>query len=145
MSRFPLHSSTALLQRSLCVLFVTRWDSGETYLILDKSMSHLVDNLKADLEIRTSFPVTSISYNKTGAILRGPAGATLACRKVIITVPLAVLQRGKIQFNPALPADKTAAIERIRMGNAAKVGVGDYTLWCCEFCMTNCLMYMLRN
>eukprot|EP00878_Enallax_costatus_P027136 GHUV01029188.1.p1 GENE.GHUV01029188.1~~GHUV01029188.1.p1 ORF type:complete len:433 (+),score=137.10 GHUV01029188.1:367-1665(+) len=98
-----------------------KWDSGETYLILDKSMSHLVNNLRAGLDIRTSFPIKSITYDNTGAILTGPNGAKLGCRKVIITAPLAVLQQERIAFRPALPAAKTAAVKRIRMGNAAKI------------------------
>lgn len=103
------------------MLAPVRWDSGETYLILDKSMSALVDNLKAGLDIRTGFPITAITYDHTGAVLTGPNGVRLGARKVIITAPLAVLQADKISFSPALPADKTAAIKRLRMGNAAKV------------------------
>eukprot|EP00878_Enallax_costatus_P037744 GHUV01042707.1.p1 GENE.GHUV01042707.1~~GHUV01042707.1.p1 ORF type:complete len:209 (-),score=62.70 GHUV01042707.1:119-745(-) len=86
-------------------------------------MSHLVNNLRAGLDIRTSFPIKSITYDNTGAILTGPNGAKLGCRKVIITAPLAVLQQERIAFGPALPAAKTAAVKRIRMGNAAKVRV----------------------
>lgn len=98
-----------------------RWDSGETYLILDKSMSALVDNLRQGVSIRTGFPITAIKYDHTGAVLSGPNGVKLGARKVIITAPLAVLQAGKINFTPGLPASKAAAIKRLRMGNAAKV------------------------
>lgn len=99
-----------------------RWDSGETYLILDKPMSALVDELRRGLTIRTGCPITSITHSPAGAVLTGPTGVRLAARKVVVTASLAVLKQGKIQFSPALPAAKTTAIQRLRFGNAAKVG-----------------------
>lgn len=50
------------------------------------------------------------------------AGASLHCRHVIVTVPLLMLQRDCISFQPALPPAKLAAISRIKMSNAVKVG-----------------------
>jgi len=98
-----------------------RWDSGETYLIMDQPMSAVVDKLRKGLSIRTNCPITSITYDSSGAVLTGPAGVRLGARKVIITAPLGVLQAGCIQFSPQLPAAKLAAVSRLRMGNAAKV------------------------
>jgi monoamine oxidase len=40
---------------------------------------------------------------------------------VIVTVPLAILQRGDIAFTPALPSTKTDAIANIGMGPGMKV------------------------
>ncbi|WIA08987.1 hypothetical protein OEZ85_008401 [Tetradesmus obliquus] len=98
-----------------------KWDSGETYLILDKPMSALVDGLRAGLTIRTGCPITSITYSPAGALLTGPNGLRLGARKVVITASLAVLQQGRISFSPALPEPKAAAIKRLRFGNAAKI------------------------
>jgi monoamine oxidase len=56
-----------------------------------------------------------------GALLTGPYGQQLRCAKLIVTVSLAVLQRGLINFTPALPAPKLRAIQRIKMGNTVKV------------------------
>jgi monoamine oxidase len=86
-------------------------------------MSALVDSLRQGLTIRTGCPITSITYSPAGALLTGPNGVRLGARKVVITASLAVLQQGRIQFSPALPAPKAAAIKRLRFGNAAKVGV----------------------
>ena len=44
------------------------------------------------------------------------------CRHVIVTCPLAVLQRGDMAFHPPLPAPKLAALNRVKMSNAIKVG-----------------------
>ncbi|KAF8072874.1 PAO3 [Scenedesmus sp. PABB004] len=98
-----------------------RWDSGESYLIMDQSMSTLVARLAEGLTIRTGCPVTSVTHDAAGALLRGPGGLALRARTVVITASLAVLQAGRIGFTPPLPADKVAAIRRLRMGNAAKV------------------------
>lgn len=101
----------------------TRWDSGETYLIMSQPMSAVVDKLRQGLSIRKAWPVSNISYDQGGAVLTGPDGAKLGARKVIVTASLAVLQSGRLGFSPALPADKQGALSRLRMGNAAKVCV----------------------
>ena len=57
-------------------------------------------------------------------LMGGPcAGAMLHCRHVIVTVPLLMLQRGCISFQPPLPPAKIGAISRIKMSNAVKVGL----------------------
>ncbi len=49
------------------------------------------------------------------------AGSVVQCRRVIVTVPIMMLQQERIIFSPPLPAEKTAAISRIKMSNAVKV------------------------
>eukprot|EP00877_Chromochloris_zofingiensis_P015153 jgi/Chrzof1/9892/Cz04g19260.t1 len=100
-----------------------RWDSGETYLIMDRSLSHVVDQLATGLNITTNWPVHRIEYSATGVLLLDPDGRRISADKVIVSVPLKILQTGKLQFSPALPAYKTAAIQRLRMGNAVKIMV----------------------
>ena len=46
------------LLRLLC-----RWDSGETYLIMDQPMSAVAERLAQGLTIRTEWPVSSIRYD----------------------------------------------------------------------------------
>jgi len=86
-------------------------------------MSAVVDKLRLGLAIRTNWPVTAIHYNEGGATLTGPGGARLGARKVIVTASLAVLQSGRLGFEPPLPHDKQGALSRLRMGNAAKVSL----------------------
>jgi monoamine oxidase len=45
----------------------------------------------------------------------------MLARKVIITVPLKVLQSSLITFHPSLPPAKLGAVQRLKMGNAVKV------------------------
>jgi hypothetical protein len=48
-------------------------------------------------------------------------GARFACRCVVVTVPVAVLQAGAIAFEPPLPCRKLEAIGRVGMGLFNKV------------------------
>lgn len=45
----------------------------------------------------------------------------LTCRAVVCAVPLSQLKKAAIQFTPPLSPAKTAAVQRIHMGNAIKV------------------------
>ncbi len=88
---------------------------------MDGALSGVVQRLAAGLDIRTSWPVSHIAYDAGGAVLHGPAGAVIRARKVVVTVPLPVLQRQQLAFSPPLPPPKQQAIERLRMGNAVKL------------------------
>ncbi|EIE19221.1 amine oxidase [Coccomyxa subellipsoidea C-169] len=100
-----------------------RWDSGDTYLILDRPLQALVQHLSKGVEnnIQLQWPVSRIEYGPEGAKLYGPSGSVVQCRRVIVTVPIMMLQQERIIFSPPLPAEKTAAISRIKMSNAVKV------------------------
>jgi len=65
---------------------------------MNKSMGAVVAKLAKGLSVRTSFPVTSITYGSEGARLSGPAGAVRA-GKVIITVPLKVSHQAQVLIN----------------------------------------------
>lgn len=98
-----------------------RWDSGETYLLMDRSLVHVAARLAENLPLRLSWPVMRIEHGPEGARLHGPGGAVIRCRHVIVTVPLTVLQAGGLAFSPSLPSVKQAALSRIRMGSAVKI------------------------
>jgi monoamine oxidase len=73
------------------------------------------------LDVRRNAPVATIQWNAKGTrtILRG--GQSFVADRVVVTVPLGVLQRGDIRFDPELPKDKIGAIERLGMGLLNKV------------------------
>lgn len=99
------------------------WDSGDTYLLLDRSLQELVQHLARPLQhhIEMSWPVHKIQYGREGAVLHGPHGRRKSCRQVLVTASLAVLQRGDITFEPPLPEAKQQALSRLKMTNAIKV------------------------
>nr|WP_237390644.1 NAD(P)/FAD-dependent oxidoreductase [Fulvivirga sediminis] len=70
--------------------------------------------------VRFNTLVNAISHSDNEITLTTNAGDVIA-NKVIVTVPVSVLKQGKINFSPALPGDKLAAMSRIGMAPAFKV------------------------
>lgn len=81
----------------------------------------LVSALAEGLDVRTSTPVQRVEHDDAGARVRTAAGELIEADRVIVTVPLGVLQAGVLEFAPPLPADKLAAIARLEMGSLEKV------------------------
>jgi monoamine oxidase len=73
--------------------------------------------------VRTNAPVTEIVLAREGARVRTEAApdapaVEVRARYVVVTVPLGVLKAGTIRFDPPLPSDKLAAIQRLGFGDA---------------------------
>jgi monoamine oxidase len=79
-------------------------------------------HLASGLEIKTNVSVQTVDYRER-EIKLVTSGGTLQADRVVITVPLGVLQRGKIRFVPALPKDKQTAINRMGMGVINKIAL----------------------
>ena len=97
--------------------------AGETYLLLDRSLRHLVEHIGKPSQQQTAlqWPVSRIFHSPRGAMVSGPQGTRLHARHVLVTVPLAILKRGDIAFEPPLPERKQAALQRLQMSTAVKV------------------------
>ncbi len=72
---------------------------------------------------RTHFdcPVVSVEYNTDALMVTTDSGATHVGDKVLVTVPIAMLQREAIGFDPPLPADKRAEIQKEEVPGGLKV------------------------
>lgn len=79
----------------------------------------LVDYLARGLDIRFGHVVSRIEQSPSGVVIVTSKG-TLQADKVIVTVPLGVLQKKAIEFRPALPEKKTQAIAQLGMGHFNK-------------------------
>ncbi len=66
-------------------------------------------------------PITQIDYSFNKVILQSLNGNSYEADKVLITVPMKVLQSRIINFMPALPVEKTNAIDSIYIGDGLKV------------------------
>jgi monoamine oxidase len=88
--------------------------------VLPGGYVQVVDSLAQGLEIRLNEPVSRIAYDDAGVTVTTPSG-DLHGSHTIVTVSLGVLKAGNIVFDPPLPASKSAAIERLDMGNLEKV------------------------
>ncbi|XP_065193477.1 uncharacterized protein LOC135824685 isoform X2 [Sycon ciliatum] len=112
------------------------WDYGSLVRRLDGSFSlllqHYVDiayHLRHCLSIQLNNAVKSITYqcsadqnvNDHQVAVVTSSGKTYASKVALVTVPLAVLQRHGIHFNPPLPRRLTSTIESLSMQNAMKV------------------------
>jgi monoamine oxidase len=87
---------------------------------LPEGCDRLVEALAQELDVRTQHQVQSISYDAAGVVVRTDRGDFEAGR-VVVAVPLGVLKRGAIVFDPALPERKAHAIRRIAVGVANRL------------------------
>ncbi|CAE7201456.1 LDL3 [Symbiodinium pilosum] len=81
--------------------------------------STLVRELTKGLNVRLNAAVSSISLEDAVAV-HTVSGATYQGAAVIVTVPLGVLQQ-KLRFQPPLPKDWYASLQRLQMGDVAKL------------------------
>ncbi|MCI4669211.1 MAG: FAD-dependent oxidoreductase [Bacteroidia bacterium] len=72
-------------------------------------------------KIRTNSPVTEIDYKANKVKVKNSNGESFEADKVLITVPIKILQEGNITFIPELPSEKIDAINSIVMPDGLKV------------------------
>lgn len=80
-------------------------------------LSSFVDGALEGIDTALSTVVVSISYDKTGVSLRLGTGESLAVDRVVVTVPLAVLQQQLIEFDPPLPVGHRGALAELSVGH----------------------------
>lgn len=75
----------------------------------------ITDHLGAGLQIRTGHTVTGVDWNTSGVTVTTDKG-TFRAGAAVVTLPLGVLQSGKVTFGAGLPAVKAAAVTRLGVG-----------------------------
>ncbi|ACJ18080.1 flavin monoamine oxidase family protein [Coxiella burnetii] len=103
--------STYILQQAL-------QESGQSYLLsgYDRAIDPLVQKLKIVLQS----PVSHVNYSDDYVEVIANHRAYYA-KAVIVTIPIGVLQKGKVIFSPALPPRKQNAIMQIGSGLLNKI------------------------
>ncbi len=87
----------------------------------------LHDALRSGLDIRLNTIIDSIQWAASAAasaalvIVTTKAGETFSADRILITLPLGVLQHRSVRFEPELPAAKQEAIDGLTMGPALKL------------------------
>ncbi|WP_300266633.1 FAD-dependent oxidoreductase [Microbacterium sp.] len=76
-----------------------------------------VHELVGDAQLSLASPVTRIAYDDAGVSLRLGTGESTSFDRVVVTVPLGVLQRDGIEFSPQLPFGHRGAINALGMGH----------------------------
>ncbi len=89
--------------------------------LVPAGMSQLLAPLAATTPVRTSTVVRRVRYRTDGVGILLDDGEVLDADRVVVTVPLGVLQAGDIEFDPPLPATNQGAIDRLGMGILEKV------------------------
>ncbi|HEX5446243.1 MAG TPA: FAD-dependent oxidoreductase [Pirellulales bacterium] len=98
--------------------FEADWDD----LLVVGGFDRLIERLAAGLDIRLGHEVQRIAHDEQGVQIETSLGA-FAADRAIVTLPLGVLKAGQVEFSPALPRDKLAAIHRLEMGLLNKVAL----------------------
>lgn len=87
----------------------------------DGDVVRLVEEALTDVTVRLASPVVRIAYDETGVSLRMGTGEALSFDRVIVTVPLGVLQNQGIEFAPMMPYAHRGAIAALGMGQIETV------------------------
>jgi len=100
------------------------WNSGNKDYKFEQTFydllnDHITSQIATDIKLNTI--VSKIDYNENKIIVTDSANNTYMADKVIITVPITILQNSSILFNPPLPIEKTNAFNKIGMGAGMKV------------------------
>lgn len=80
----------------------------------------LINSLARGVDVRLNATVSRIEYDQSGVTIETSAGTERGSHAVV-TLPLGVLKAGSVEFSPALPEDKRAAIDLIGMAELEKV------------------------
>lgn len=89
--------------------------SGED-VVFPEGYAQLFDAFSSKMDVRLGQSVTSVTLGEENVCVRGQAGFDQTFDAVIVTVPLGVLKKGLITFDPPLPTDKQKAINKLGMG-----------------------------
>ena len=124
-SRLGVEFGTTLNHLSLAGILQwgIEWLNRETNFTLKQDYFSIMERRFAPLEKMIHYykPVTSIDYRKNTVRLLTKNQETFEADAVIITIPLAVLKEGAVEFLPELPAEKKEAIQRIGMSPGMKI------------------------
>jgi len=100
------------------------WSSGDEDYKFQETYYDLIDSqiasaVKTKIQLNTI--VKKIDYTQSKIVVTDSYSKTYSADKLIITVPITILQSKDIDFIPALPADKITAFSKIGMGQGMKV------------------------
>jgi monoamine oxidase len=87
---------------------------------IEEGYTFLLQQLAKGLDIRLSTPVQGIQWDATGAEII-TTQSTFEADRVVITLPLGVLQAGDVTFDPPLPPEKLTAIQALGAGHVDKL------------------------
>ncbi|XP_028673397.1 lysine-specific histone demethylase 2 isoform X2 [Erpetoichthys calabaricus] len=113
------------------------WDHNEFFAqftgdhtLLTAGYSSLINKLGDGLDIRLKTSVEAIDYTGGDITVIASNGARWIAQKILITIPLALLQKNIIRFNPPLPERKLKAMHSLGAGVIEKIAMQfPYKFW----------------
>ena len=112
---------------SLEELSAQYWNEGEELsggdVIVPGGLGAIVEPWARGQDIRFGQAVEQVSYDRDGVRVKTSKGLEIRAKKLILTVPLGILKKGKIVFDPPLPKEKLDAMGRIGFGNYQKTAL----------------------
>lgn len=96
-------------------------NDGEGNFRIVEGYSRLIDAMARGLDIRYQQVVTRIAYGAEGVQVTTEDGQQYDGAAVVVTLPLAVLQAGAVEFSPPLPQATQAAIDGLGSGKVNKL------------------------
>lgn len=102
---------------------------GGDYLVTG-DYTTVVKKLAEGIDVRLNHIVTRLQDTGHEVAVATKDGKSFTADAVIVTVPLGVLQKGSVTFEPQLPKEKLAAIHGLKMGNLHKTFLTfDHVFW----------------
>ncbi|MEM1443749.1 MAG: NAD(P)/FAD-dependent oxidoreductase, partial [Verrucomicrobiota bacterium] len=101
-----------------------KWSAGNSDYKFEETYYDLVhDHIAMPIldKVALNQPVVSIDYSGARIEVKTRDGSLHECDRVVLTVPLTVLQEEGIAFTPVLPREKTEAFSKLGMGPGMKV------------------------
>ena len=80
-------------------------------------LSTFIDAALEDIDTVVSTVVVGVFYDESGVSLRLGTGEALSVDRVLVTVPLGVLQQQLIEFDPPLPLAHRGALDALSVGH----------------------------
>ncbi|XP_064652344.1 lysine-specific histone demethylase 2-like [Lineus longissimus] len=107
-----------------------RWDQNESFpqfsgdhTMMTAGYHRIMKSLGEGLNIEYNTKITSIDYTNDEIVVTSTDGTEHRAEKVLVTVPLAILQKGLLKFKPCLPTEKLKAINGLGAGIIEKVAL----------------------
>lgn len=126
-ARFMLEQTTCEIDyagptttTSLEVFDEEEWYGDDDHLV-EGGYRSLVDALGEDLDVRLETVVTEVLRDSAGVVVSTGSGEKILADRVIVTVPVGVLEAGSVRFEPPLPQSKLAALSRMDMSSLEKI------------------------
>ena len=107
-------------------LSLKHWGMDEKFrgddVVVSGGFQKIVEPMTRGLDIRYGHVVDKVSYDGSGARVTTNQGV-IESERVVVTIPLGVLQQERVQFEPPLPEEKIDSIGRLGMGVMNKIAL----------------------